>query len=185
MQEWQCTTEPKSLCLCSSKWQQLGTSWKGLVDMITLINTWLWRICYLLDLNPPSIGAEKELGNNPSFIRKLRSLLLSFLGIIGALVHEGGGSRSGGKVQTAVAMTEIDLGEWLRWISSALFQSIRNAEDQGAWGQALICVKWQAPIIRLPMKQQGPIAMPLVQALVTIYATGGRRLGKKPCQGSH
>lgn len=43
----------------------------------------------LLDLNSPSIGAEKELGNNPSFhgfkIRKLRSLWFSFLGIIGAL----------------------------------------------------------------------------------------------------
>lgn len=64
----------------------------------------------LLDLNFPSIGEEKKLGNNPSFhcfkIRKLRSLWLSFLGIIGALVHEGGGSRSGCKVQTAVDMTE-------------------------------------------------------------------------------
>lgn len=49
-------------------------------------------------------------------------------------------------------------GRLLTWISSALFQSIRNILDWEAWRQTLICIKWQVLIIRLRTWKQGPIA---------------------------
>lgn len=45
-------------------------------------------------------------------------------------------------------------------------QNISNIQDRGAWGQILICIKWHAPITRLTLWQQSPIAELLVQVFL-------------------